>query len=451
MATESPSSTTETLLGAAMGESSPQVGIAEDAWIEVIQKMDSVYADLVRHQVELEEKNAALESAKQFIDSVLSSMTDVLLVCDTRGRIQQVNRAFEHLSGKLAESCLGLTLDQVFPDNSVLNAFSELPRGDALNDLEVSMCDAGGGELTLALNCSPRYDHDGAVVGMVLIGRPIGELRRAYRELNAAHEELQQTQQQLVQSEKMASLGRLVAGVAHELNNPISFVFANMHAMKRYSTRINQFLQAFCERQSASELQQLFDDLRLEKILHDMAPLIDGTLEGAERVSVIVQDLRRYSGGQKEQPVTFDLCSTVRKATEWVCKAGRKKPRIDDQLPEQCLLHSSKGKVHQILVNLIQNALDSMQDAEDPVLTLKLETRERVVAVTVMDTGTGIADDHLAKIFDPFFTSKPVGQGTGLGLYISYGQAQELGGDLQAENINPLGAQFTLTLPLAQK
>jgi two-component system sensor histidine kinase HupT/HoxJ len=424
----------------------------ESAWIEVIHKMDSVYADLVRYQVELEQKNSALEEAQQFISSVLSAMTDVLIVCDTEGVVQQVNAALEQLTGKPESAFLGRHLYDVFaPDSAgMLEQFPEKLGSESLVDCEISLRCADDSAAPLAMNCSSRYDHDGRLVGMVLIGRPVGELRRAYDDLNRTHDALKQTQQQLVHSEKMASLGRLVAGVAHELNNPISFVFGNMHALQRYGARITDYLQAVDAEADSPSLRRLRQDLKIERILDDMGPLIEGTLEGAERVSDIVQDLRRYSGGQKEESGRFELATLVKKAVQWVVKASRTKPEIRYQLPESLELEGRQGQVHQILVNLIQNALDAMQDQESPQLSVVCYQSEERVVIEVIDKGPGISQDALMHVFDPFFTTKAVGQGTGLGLYISYGLARDLGGDLAATNHPDGGAVFTLTLPLHQ-
>lgn len=423
---------------------------SEEAWIEVIRKMDSVYADLVRYQIELEQKNAALELAQQFIDSVLSSMTDVLIVCDTSGRIQQVNAALEKLTGNSAKAFVGKPLLEVFGSDSrdLIQQFPAHMGNDSLIDCEVNLRCADGSSAPLAMNCSSRYDNDGGLVGMVLIGRPIGELRRAYDDLNQAHHELKQTQQQLVQSEKLASLGRLVAGVAHELNNPISFVFGNMHALKRYGSRITQYLNEVEKESHSPRLRQLHDELRIDRILGDIEPLIDGTLEGAERVSDIVQDLRRYSGGQREEQSQFDLCAVITKAVQWVSKAERIKPKVQFHLPDELTIHGRKGQIHQILVNLIQNAADAMTNQVNQHLDVACEKQADVIVIHIRDHGPGIPAEHLPHIFDPFFTSKPVGKGTGLGLYISYGLAEDLGGKLSARNHEQGGAEFTLSLPI---
>lgn len=421
----------------------------ETAWIEVVQKMESVYADLVQTQVEIEEKNAALEEAQQFIRSVLFSMTDVLIVCDLRGNIQQVNRALETLTGKAANSFEGQGLSDLFGEAA--QAFLARPpatsSADALSDCEASLLSHEGERIPLAINCSHRHDADGQPQGMVLIGRPVGELQRAYRELHRTHENLKQAQLQLVQSEKMASLGRLVAGVAHELNNPISFVFGNMHALQGYGARIKRYLAAVDEGRERSELHRLRDELRIDHIMNDMDSLIDGTLEGAERVRDIVQDLLRYSTSQQEKACRFDLVAIVRTAVEWVTKASRNKPRIDYDMPDTLPLSGRKGHVQQILINLIQNAMDVMDGQSPPHMMIECHRTEMYVVVSVRDSGPGIPEDALAKLFDPFYTTKPVGEGTGLGLSISYGLAMDMRGDLTAANHPEGGAVFTLFLP----
>jgi len=427
--------------------------VSEEAWIEVVQKMDAVYADLVHHQVELEHKNAALEEAQQFIGSVLAAMTDVLIVCDRNGRIERANAALEQLTGRTEADLIGAPLQTLFAENSapLIERFADKLHGEAvIADHEVALIDKGGNQTPLAMNCSSRYDHKGALVGFVLIGRPIGELRRAYASLNRAHHELRQAQQQLVLSEKMAALGRLVAGVAHELNNPISFVFGNMHALKRYGERLTMYLQAIDRGESAEDLQALRAKLKIDRVLADIAPLVDGTLEGAERVSEIVQDLRRFSSTQSEAADAFNLARVIRTAVSWVVKACRTKPVTSFDLPESLEVVGRKGPVHQIIVNLVQNAVDVMAGVDAPRLEIAARAENGAATVIVRDHGPGITEDAMERIFEPFFTTKKIGEGTGLGLYVSYGLAEELGGKLEAANHPDGGAVFTLSLPLKE-
>ncbi|MCB1791745.1 MAG: PAS domain-containing protein [Gammaproteobacteria bacterium] len=423
----------------------------ESAWIEVIQRMDSIYADIVRYQVELEQKNANLEEAHQFIQSVISSISDVLIVADTRGVIQQVNGALEHLIGRAAQDIVGRPLATLFMPDYVAMAedFAEHIRNGAITDCEIELATINGDGAPIAINCTPRVDHDGRLSGLVITGRPLGELRRAYQDLRETHEQLRTAQAQLVQSEKMASLGQLVAGVAHELNNPISFVFGNMHALKRYEQRLAAYLGAIHDTVDADERERLRRELKIDRLLQDIGPLIEGSLEGAERVGEIVDDLRRFSTPNQQQPQPFDLVRVVNTAADWVIKARRERPDVHLALPDEILLTGYEGYVHQILVNLIQNAADAVEHGDRRQIDVAATLVDGRVSVRVHDHGPGIADDQLLRVFDPFYTTKPVGKGTGLGLYISYNLATEqCQGRLSVRNHADGGAEFTLTLPL---
>ena len=244
------------------------------------------------------------------------------------------------------------------------------------------------------------------------------------------------------------ALGRLVAGVAHELNNPISVVFGNMHALKRYGERINDYLAETGRHLEPSLHQRLRESHRIDRIEADMGPLIEGTMEGAERISKIVLDLRRYSGIQRESCEPFELSHVVTTAAEWVGKAAREKPDVSYDLPDGLQVSGRQGQVHQILVNLVQNAMDAMEGQRPPRLSIRCRQEGENVSISVHDSGPGIPEQDLKKIFDPFFTTKAVGKGTGLGLYISYGLARDMGGDLRVCNHADGGAVFTLVVPV---
>ncbi len=430
--------------------------VDEEAWIEVIRKMDAVYAELVESQAELERKNAELEEAQRFISRVLGSMTDVLVVCDTEGRIQRVNEAMLRLTGWREEELLGRSLVELFTeghrDKAGLLASRARGLEGPVTDCEVSLRAKDGSPVELAVNCSTCLDHAGRATGLVLVGRPVGELQHAYRELARAHEALRKMQQQLVFSEKMAALGRLVAGVAHELNNPISFIYGNMHALERYAQRLETWLRAVDDKVRDEELRRLRDELQLERILKDLRPLVEGTLEGAERVSAIVQELRRFSGRQREERASCALRPLVETAVNWVSRSTPEMPRVGIDCPEDLRVHVPRGHVHQILVNLLQNAVDVLAARRDGRIdiTCGRDDGGRRAVLEVRDNGPGIAEADLPRIFEPFFTTKPIGKGTGLGLYVSYNMAGEIGGALEARNLPAGGAAFVLRLPLAE-
>ena len=420
----------------------------EDMWIDVIHKMDEVYADLVASQVALEQQNEQLEQARAFMTSVLGTMTDVLIVSDAGGRIAQVNPALCGVVGKPEATLLGQPLVDLFLPAERAEVAACLGAAQPVEQRDWHLLSVDRQIAAVSVSGAPRKVGGRAHAGMVLVGRPIGDLQRAYRELDSAHQTLRQTQQQLLTSEKMAALGRLVAGVAHELNNPISFVFGNMYALKRYRAAISEYFAAIDAGLPARELAVLRARLKIDKVLSDIGPLVDGTLEGAERVRDIVQDLRRFSSNQREEPEAFNLVRLIHTAADWVVKAQRQKPDLVFDLPERLAVVSRKGQLHQILVNLVQNAVDALDGTPAPRIIIAAREGEREVLLSVADNGPGVARHHQDKIFEPFFTTKPIGTGTGLGLYVSYTMAEKLGGRIALCDAPGGGAVFTVSIPL---
>ncbi len=428
-------------------------GVGEAVWIEVIQKMEEVYNDLLQYEVALEEKNAALEESQRFIESVLGSMSDILLVCGRDGTVEDVNGSLERLTGRSARDLNKQPISTLFADErsraEAARVFGR-PSGEAVHDLELQILAADGSAVGVSLNGTPRHGASGKLLGMVVTGRPVGELRRAYHALRQAHEDLKRTQQQLLQAQKMASLGRLVAGVAHELNNPISFVLGNVHALGRYAQRLARYLEAVHRRAGEEELQALRAELRIDRIIQDLVPLIEGTVEGAERTRDIVDGLKRFSALDREEARRFDVAATVERAVHWVGKAKLGTFRVELDVPSGLVAEGSPGQIQQVVMNLVQNAYDATQGRPVPRLWVRGRAEGGAVVVELRDSGPGISPEHLPQIFDPFFTTKPVGKGTGLGLAISYGIVERHGGELTASNHPDGGAVFTLRLPAAR-
>lgn len=424
-------------------------GAGEEMWIDVIAKMDAVYSDLLRYEVDLEAKNAELEAAEGFISSVIASVSDILLVVDEQGRVVQANPAFSRVIGRPSEDVIGRRLGDVVVEGDRARARNALISGveGEVRELELSFLAPAGPSDLMAINLSARFDHNGHRVGAVLTGRPIGELRRAYEALHTAHRELQQAQRKLIEQEKMASLGRLVAGVAHELNNPISFVYGNIHTLERYRKSIDRHIRALEDETPSAVVARLKHGTRIDAILADLEPLIEGTLEGAMRVSEIVKNLRRLSFNRASERVDVDLAKLIGTAAQWAMRAKNGRARLDTELEPGLTVDGEEGKIHQVLVNLIDNALDAVKDVADARVRIAMRGEGDDAIVEVADNGAGISEAVADKIFEPFFTTKVVGEGTGLGLWISYAIAREHGGSLTAHNGPDRGAVFQLRLP----
>ena len=428
-------------------------GLGEQAWIEVIQKMDEVYNDLLQYEVALEEKNAALEESHQFIESVLASMSDILIVCDRNGNIVEVNASLCYFSGKTAEELAHTSVLNLFADDEqrrkaqdVFARFSQ--RG--VHDCELFLRAGDGSTVPVSMNCTPRISQTGKLMGMVVTGRPVGELRRAYQALRQAHDDLTRTQGQLLHAEKMVSLGRLVAGVAHELNNPISFVLGNVLSLKRYAQRLESYLGAVHSLENP-KLEAMRQDLRIDRILGDMPLLIDGMIEGAERTRDIVDALKRFSAVDKMAAERVNLNEVVDRSVRWVVQNASARFPVDIDLPSNLICAGSSGQLQQVIMNLVQNACDATASQAEPCLTISGRIEDGVAHLSFVDNGSGIAAENLDRLFEPFFTTKPVGQGTGLGLSISYGIVERHGGKLSARNMPDGGAEFILALPVASQ
>ncbi|MAQ82622.1 MAG: PAS domain-containing sensor histidine kinase [Maritimibacter sp.] len=430
----------------------PLKNLSEDAWKDVIDAMDRTYSELVDYQERLEKQNRELDDMRQFMFSVLSSVSDLLLVVDKTGTIERTGGAITKILGADTRAEAGVPLVTLLekPEENALPVAIET----VMRTREPTMVEAefatSEGPTPLEISVSPRLDQRGRSQSVVLLGRPLGELRSAYSELEASHVALQQAQTQLVRTEKLASLGRLVAGVAHELNNPISFVYANTHALQKYTERFETYFDAVQSGASRPELAAMRDELRLDKTVRNLRTAIEGAKDGAERVRDIVEDLRRLSSEGAGKLVSFDLMETTRTAADWVVRTSPQPLDIAFEDASNRQARGNPGHVQQIVMNLVQNAIDALADTPSPSLTLRVKDRDDHVVLQVVDNGPGIADKDVAAIFDPFFTTKPVGKGTGLGLSISHKIAEEHDGALTLAWTGPDGTCFELSLPVEE-
>lgn len=425
----------------------PDDAQTENMWLEVIQRVDEVYSDLIRYESDLEIKNAELEEAQQFISSVIASVSDILVVCDEKGRILQVNPAFQRITGLSQKDLLGASLANFLVEEDRASALQKIAEGVAgkVTECELRFLAADHASDLMAINCSARFDHTGRRVGAVLTGRPIGELKRAYEALHRAHRELQQAQRKLVEQEKMASLGRLVAGVAHELNNPISFIYGNIHTLDKYRGALAEYFENSGVKAQNDELRRRY---RIDAILADLPSLIEGTMDGAVRISDIVRNLRRLSFSRPAETQRVDLERIARTAANWAARSKKTRAEIFFDCAESVVVDAHEGQVHQVLVNLIDNAFDATKDVATPRIRVAIRKTSAHAEIIVEDNGRGMSDVVLDKVFEPFFTTKVVGEGTGLGLWISYSIVKEHGGSIVVANQPSGGAIFTVQFPM---
>jgi two-component system sensor histidine kinase HupT/HoxJ len=418
----------------------------ERMWLDVIAKMDEVYSDLIRYEADLEAKNAELEEAQAFISGVIAAVSDILVVVDAAGVVVQVNPAFVRLIGRMEADLVGSPLvDLVAPDDRERMAAILAPAAP-VREGEIRFGAGDGASDLIGLAASVRLDAAGRTLGAVVTGRPVGELRRAYEALHRAHQDLRQAQRKLIEQEKMAGVGRLVAGVAHELNNPISFVYGNIHTLDRYQRRIAAYLAAVHDGTADADLRRT---LKIDAAMADLPDLIAGTLEGAERVSDIVRNLKNLSFARPGTESPVDIARVATAAVAWAGRGRGEPPPLTIEAEDAVVVDGQEGQLQQVVVNLVQNAMDAVRGRHDAEIHLRVGRDGDHALLSVCDNGPGIPPEAMDKVFEPFFTTKPIGQGTGLGLWIAWSIAREHGGELTALDTGR-GACFVLRLPLSR-
>ena len=291
--------------------------------------------------------------------------------------------------------------------------------------------------------------------------RSVGEQLGRVMERKRAEKELGSTQAQLLQSEKMASIGQLAAGVAHEINNPVGFISNNMELLGQYVSEYTQILRMLetlkksieegdIERSKSivKEISQFENEIQLDQVMSGMDNLLQQNQRGVERIQKIVADLKTFAreGGDvlelvKIEEIIDSILSIVQSELKY--KAELKKNYGDTPL-----VKGNSQKLGQVFINLFVNAVQAME--EKGTIEVRTYAEDKFVCVDVGDTGKGIAPENLKKIFDAFFTTKPVGQGTGLGLSVSYEIVKKHGGDIRVQSKVGKGTTFTIMLPVEE-
>ncbi len=283
----------------------------------------------------------------------------------------------------------------------------------------------------------------------------VGELIKANRDLKELNSKLSDAQSKLIQSEKLASIGQLAAGVAHEINNPIGFIFSNFGTLEQYLEDLFQMLDAYEQAEASvsdgaalARIRSLKADLDIDYLKEDIPNLMRESRDGIQRVRKIVQDLKDFSRVDARQEwESVDLHAGIDSTLNIVNNEIKYKADVVKHygaLPEiQCL----PSELNQVFMNLLVNAAHAIT-AERGTITISTGVDGPNVWVEVADTGAGIAQENLKRIFDPFFTTKPVGKGTGLGLSLSYGIVQKHSGRMEVHSELGVGTRFRVTLPI---
>lgn len=282
-----------------------------------------------------------------------------------------------------------------------------------------------------------------------------------YRELagslelrvNERTQELRRAQTHLLQQEKMAAIGQLAAGIAHEINNPLGFIISNLHTLQKYSGRFTTMLLFYRDQlslgwqvdQVRSEGDRKWRELKLPLALADVGDLLSQSLSGAERVSRIVADLKGFSHVDEAGEMPVDLNAELERTLNVLAHQVRGQAEIVRELQALPAIICRPQIAGQLFLNLIQNAL--IHAGEHPQITLSSCCDGERIRISVADNGPGVPADLRSQIFEPFFTTRPVGSGTGMGLAVAYEAVQKLGGTIAVCDAPGGGAEFVITIP----
>lgn len=407
---------------------------------------------------------------------------DAAVILDSERRILYYNRAYQELTGQRGRQLdkrinKGAHCFDVFPLEICADACLGCRARDVKRPLrvdEIKAVRADGEELTFIVAAMPI--DDGKIIETyrdvtadVRIQRRLQELLRRERrqkevleekvvertgELQAAMSELRQAQAQLVHQEKMSSLGRLVAGIAHELNNPINFVYGNVDFLGRYMEDLLALVDMIDTHGALSvELRDLIDvrkrEIEYEFLVEDSRKLIRSIRSGAERTAGIVRDLKAFSrtgGGDLQET---DLVSGIETTLNLIAPLLKNRITVEksfgSNLPK---IVCNAGHVNQVFMNILTNAAQAIVGEGTIWVSIGMSSDGQGIRVQIRDSGPGIEQETLEKILDPFFTTKEVGEGTGLGLSISDNIVRAHGGRLDYSSKIGEGATFTVTLPL---
>ena len=438
----------------------------------------------IREQA-ISEKN---QSLKKLTTAVEQSANAVILT-GTGGIIEYVNPYFTQLTGIPIDEAVGSGLGVLKPEEGSAEEFSCLQKaisGGLLWAGELMNRKKNGELYWVHFSVAPVKNEAEEVISFVAIAQDITasknfeeqiifmnvELEQRVRErttalessnlkLGKAYNDLKSAQSQILQQEKMASIGQLAAGIAHEINNPIGFMLSNLGSLKKYVERLIGFISiqstaAVALSQDASDAGTLLHgveeqrrSMKIDRISDDIGQLVSESVEGGERVKQIVQNLKSFARLDEAGLKSADLNEGLESTIHIVWNELKYKATLHKEYGEIPRVVCNSGQINQVFLNILVNAAQAIEGHGE--ITVRTWQEQENVFIAISDTGSGISADHLNRIYEPFFTTKEVGKGTGLGLSISYDIIKKHDGEIRVISEENKGTTFTIRLPLVAR
>lgn len=404
-------------------------------------------------------------NARRRVHAVIEHSGEGIMTFNDAGLIQTCNVAALSMFGYSSEEMLGRFIKGLLPDVTFFaqQDLSVLPRDPA------EAAPAGAVALTAVRKNGDTFPAEVTVSEIPIDGqrhhvamvrdntereRVQQQLRERHDALEALNRQLREAQNQLLQSEKMASIGQLAAGVAHEINNPIGYVFSNLGTLEKYLADLSEVIAVYEAADSlmvnspeGEAIAAVKEKVDLPFLREDIGALMSESKEGITRVKKIVHDLKDFSHvHDSDEWQAADLHQCLDSTLNIVRNELKYKAEIVKHYGQLPAVECLPSQINQVFMNLLVNAGQAIETRG--TITLTTGTAGDAVWIEIADTGKGIAEEHLTRIFDPFFTTKPVGSGTGLGLSLSYGIVQKHHGTIQVTSTLGKGTSFTVWLPM---
>jgi two-component system, NtrC family, sensor kinase len=419
---------------------------------------DSQVELLKRHE-DLNNLFKQVEEAKREWEDTMDCIGSMVILTDEEGSIKRCSSEVTRFTGRLYGEIVGENW-QALLSNSGFERKEHTGEGVEL------FHPASGRWFILHVDPFKKRDKDG-VVGKVITIHDTTTLREMAQalelknrevetknsELEAAYAELKATQAKILQQEKMACIGQLAAGVAHEINNPIGFVASNLSSFDKYIKRLTEFIglqtkiiETSAPTEAMEQQRQYRQSLKVDYSLEDVAQLLVESVDGVDRVRKIVQDLKSFSRVDEADYKLADVNACIESTINIVWNELKYKATLSKEYGSLPLTKCFPQQLNQVFMNLLVNATQAIEKQGE--ITVKTWHENGSIVTTVSDTGCGIAAQNLNRIFEPFFTTKEVGQGTGLGLSITYDIVKKHGGEISVQSEPGKGTTFTVTIPV---
>ncbi|KQC11542.1 MAG: hypothetical protein APR62_09655 [Smithella sp. SDB] len=427
----------------------------------------------------IEEALRESEDKRRFI---LKDIEEAYYETDMVGRFTFINDAMCHLIGYTRDELIGKRYWHLVDETTIKTMKDAVDKSyKTVNILDMEASRKDGTKLIFETSISVIRDIEGTLIGFRGISRDVTKRRQmeyalkmnqeelikknkevdesrekiqfALEKLGKTHEELKASQLKILQQEKMASIGQLAAGVAHEINNPLAFISSNLGTLDKYINRLINFIEvqsreieSLRNAEVVEKIGKKRKELKLDHVIKDVKGLIAESVDGSERMKKIIRELNCFSRMDEEEYIEADINECIESAVSIVLPELKYKATLKKDYATLPITKCHPHQISQVIVNLLINAVNSIEEQGE--IAIKTWDRDQSIWVEISDTGRGISEENLSKIFEPFFTTKEIGKGTGLGLSITYEIIQKHKGDITVKSEVGKGTTFIVRIPV---